>query len=282
MGATIIISFLSLMSFADFLRVLWQQPGGQQQDDQEAERRENEQAEGLNMEDEADGNATDDRIIEIIEKDRRRRIREEGLLNNNSSMTNNNTTTIPADDTNDMGGLPEDIVLSDFDSLRTRATELRNLAMEREARRQIDDGERDLVDGDGDADQPEMDPLLPLADDFVDIPRRDDIGNVDELDYDSDGVEIDENADDNEEAWMDNDDDENDEDQIPLFPPPGGEPVDFDPMDPVLQDDQVVSSILVAWMQIPLVVFSHDYLLLSIRIWKSMLRWMNYLAFEVQ
>ena len=224
MGATIIISFLSLMSFADFLRVLWQQPPGEQRNRQQQQNEEEEN----NQDDEADGNNTDDRILEFIENNKTKTSSEAGLKFDDDSTIYDNTTTTEAQ----YG--PKEPTLGDItDGLdigfRETNAELRWMAMEREARRQNDASERELAHGDnGLADED-----ISLADDFHEILPMDDDDS--------------ENAEDNEAAWMDNeDDDENDEDPIPLFPPPGNEPVDddvpFDPMDPNLQDDQVVSA----------------------------------------
>jgi hypothetical protein len=272
-GATVIISFLSLMSFADFLRVLWQQPPGAQHaegEEQQEEGRENDVADEENNEEDADGNATDNRIIEFIERNKRT-INAETVLKNDSPSEIDSTTTRDSlvaqqmdydtriHNTDQGGGIGEeedgDIHFADsfrqrYEQMRNRNAELRNLAMEREARRQNDDGERDLADDDDDYDQADrgIDQVVPLADDIIDIRRRD-IEDVDAFDYESDDEEVDENADDDEDAWMDNDDDDNDEDDaIPIFQPPGAGHIDegvaFDPMDPVLQDDQVVSAIL--------------------------------------
>ncbi len=234
MGATIIISFLSLMSFADFLRVLWQQPPGEQRNQQQQQNEE----EQNNQDDEADGNATDDRILEFIEQNKNKSSLDEDLKIDNESAIQNDDKILEFIEQNksSLGTQfeeDEEILNSDehTDGLdvgfRETNAELRWLAMEREAMRQNDASERELAHGDnGRADED-----IPLVDDFHEILPMDD--------DDSD------NAEDNEDAWMDNEDEENEEDPVPLFPPPADEPVDdnvgFDPLDPNLQDDQVVS-----------------------------------------
>ena len=317
MGATIIISFLSLMSFADFLRVLWQQPqGGQPEGDDNEEEEQQQQAEGRdeNAEEQNDeiaeadsNNTTDDRIIEFIERNKQNTNLEAGLkIDSDSTIYNATTSTTTTTSTSKSSQTDYETHLDDIDqidemsdgddiigaTLRETNAELRFLATEREARRQNDFGERNLANGDDDDDSDkadgDVDQVLPLADNFIDIPRRN-IENVEELDDDSDDGEVDENVDDNEEAWLDNEDDENDEDQVPH----GGEPLDdgigiFDQLDPALQDNEVVSvtrSTLIRFdsIQSSLTQFSHQYYLsLPIRIWKLMLRWTNYLAFEVR
>jgi len=241
MGATIIISFLSLMSFADFLRVLWQQPPGAEQAERERreEGRENDGTDGENIEDEPDGNATDDRIIEFIEKNKKR-TKNATDAQNNVFITEQNDIEEDEDANNSIAGDHG----QSSDQLRSSATELRNLAMERESRRHNEDNGRDLL---GDYDEPirrPVDQVAPLADD-INIRGGNPI-DVEEFNYDGDEAEGNGDADDNEEAWMDNDDDNLNEDMaIPPFQPPGAEPIDdgvaFDPMDPVIQDDQVVS-----------------------------------------
>jgi len=287
MGATIIISFLSLMSFADFLRVFWQQQPGAQQpegDEQQQEGREN-GADEENNEDEADGNASDDRIIEFIESNKKTINAETTLKVDITTEIDNTTIRDPSAveqndyetqirNTDQGGGIAagfnqngerlrnstgkegdlDNLIAADFDQigerLRNSATELRNLAMEREARQQNDLGERDLAGGDHNQADRGIDHVAPLADDNDDIRRRD-IDDAEEFDYESDDGEMDDNADDDGEAWMDNDDDDNNEDDaLPPFQPPGagpiGDGVAFDPMDPVLQDDQVDMEINVA------------------------------------
>jgi len=264
-GTTIILSFLSLMSFADFLRVLWQQPPGAQQpegEEQQEEGRENDGADGENNNEE-DGNATDDRIIELIlERMNNKTISAEIALRDDSATTIDNTRDISVVQRKDFEtqlhntdqgaciGDEEDLdncVAAGSDligkRLRNRAAELRSLAMEREARRQDDNDERVLADGDDDQVDRVIDQFAPLANDIVGIPRRF-IGDLDEFNDDSDDEEVDENADDDEEAWMD--DDDNDEDDAPLpFQPPGAGHMDG-LMDPILQDDQVDMEINVA------------------------------------
>jgi len=272
MGATIIISFLSLMSFADFLRVLWQQPPGAQQEEgegqQQEEGRENDgvaggENENDNNEVKIDNTATDRRIIELIEKKKK--------------MTN---ATTKIDTTITIGDPPEameennemqpplldewfgsffsvdaelDILNSHREAvnLRNRATELRNLAMEREARRQNVNANQERPGNDG----PDGD-VVPVADDAVDFARPNFVVEDVENDNDSDGEDYMEEVDEEDvrndlEAWMNNDDeDDNDEDDAmpppfmmaPVGPDDGG--VAFDPLDPVLQDDQVVSMIV--------------------------------------
>lgn len=254
MGATIIISFLSLMSFADFLRVLWQQPPGEQRNRQQQQNEEEEN----NQEDEADGNNTDDRILEFIENNKTKTKPEAGLKIDDESTIDNNTTT-----TETQYGAKEQTFADVTDGLdvgfRETNAELRWMAMEREARRQNDASERELAHGDNGLAEEE----IPLADDFHEILPMDDDDS--------------ENAEDNEAAWMDiedDDDDENDDDPIPLFPPPGNQPVDndvpFDPMDPNLQDDQVVSaptafSISFLFDQL---VLTNQFSFFLIRIWR--------------
>jgi len=274
MGATIIISFLSLMSFADFLRVLWQQPPGAQQEEgegqQQEEGRENDgvaggENENDNNEVKIDNTATDRRIIELIEKKKK--------------MTN---ATTKIDTTITIGDPPEAMeennemqppllddrfgsffsVVAELDilnshreavNLRNRATELRNLAMEREARRQNVNANQERPGNDG----PDGD-VVPVADDAVDFARPNFVVEDVENDNDSDGEDYMEEVDEEDvrndlEAWMNNDDeDDNDEDDAmpppfmmaPVGPDDGG--VAFDPLDPVLQDDQVDMEINVA------------------------------------
>ena len=248
MGAIIIISFLSLMSFADFLRVLWQQPPGAQQPEAEERQEEgmgNDGADAENTDDEANGNTTDDRIIEFIER-KEKEATIEALVKKPSdteidkTMSRSTSVFEQKDFETKMHNID-----NGTDSIETMnmATELRNLAMEREARQRNDRG----LAGDNDEDDMGIDPILPLADDQDGIPPRQ-MANEEDFDYDSDDGIVNENADDDdEEAWMDNDEDDNDEDDaLPPFQPPGAEPIDdgvaFDPMDPVLQDDQVVST----------------------------------------
>jgi hypothetical protein len=244
MGATIIISFLSLMSFADFLRVLWQQPPG----DQQEEARGNDGADGENNEEEADGNATDNRIIEFIERKKKATTIENTLSNDDGSTIDYATTREPSEAQQHYNDSHTQSTDQDGVKGEEGAALLRDLAMEREARRQIDDGERDLAGIDDDQMDRDFDQIAPLADDTVDVPRRV-FEDGEEFDSESDNGDANENEDD-EEAWMDNDDDDNDneDDAIPLFEQPGAEPMDdgvaFDPMDPVLQDDQVVSAIM--------------------------------------
>ena len=319
-GTTVIISFLSLMSFADFLRVLWQQPPGERHpqggEEPPEEGREIGGADEEKNEEEADGNAADNRIIEFIERNKNEAINDspseiDNTTTRDSSVAQQMDNDTRIRNTERGGGIEEekdeDIHFADAfhrseerrqraERARKRNADLRNLALEREARRQNDDGERNLADNDDDSDDDQadrvIDQVVPLADDNIDIRRR---GMDDEFNYESesDDEEMDENVndedddDDDDDAWMDNDDDDNDEDDaIPLFPQPGvaiDDDVAFDPMDPVLQDDQVVSAVLSFLIQIQfrLPILSNEYLLFSTRIWRSMSHWMNYLAFGV-
>mmetsp|Transcript_22137 Transcript_22137/g.61597 ORF Transcript_22137/g.61597 Transcript_22137/m.61597 type:complete len:1302 (+) Transcript_22137:1087-4992(+) len=272
MGATIIISFLCLMSFADFLRVFWQQPplGGQPPREGEGERqreevgRENDTAvnEGNGNDDKIDNCFVDSGIVDQIEKEKLAK------NNNNDNNTKTDTATtmeeipeatklmehlVPADlerfgselETDHLGLDPE------TEHLRNRATLLRNLAMERERRLQNDgmDGQDGEEDGDGD------EQVVLLADDADEPNRRpnilvEDVDDHDDSDDDSFIVEeMNDDDDDDREHWFNNNNNDiNDQaGRIPDFQQLRVGPEDVvDPMDPVLQDDQVDMEINVA------------------------------------
>ncbi|MGK3737834.1 MAG: hypothetical protein ACI8RD_001968 [Bacillariaceae sp.] len=325
MGATIIISFLSLMSFADFLRVLWQRPP-EEQDEGEGEHnggRENVGAGGddniiniNNNEDETDNdNASDERIVEIMKKHQQIEddndidaIENDSLApDDNNKKQSHDVTQIGTDQevSDDRGHEAEQL-------LRDQATELRNLTIERESRQHNANVEQERIplhdvlnedvqngEENGDDDDDDNDSVVPPVD-VINARLNDEIEEDDDSDYvddddgdDNDNEDIDEadEADqdeiDEEDAWMEEVEDEDENDAVPpLEQPPGGD-VAFDPLDPVLQDDQVVSLIY-----FPLCIFccklvqlTHVSLLrlpdLSIfRIWKSTSHWMNYSVFE--
>jgi len=244
MGAIIIISFLSLMSFADFLRVLWQQPQGAQQPEVEELQEEgmgNDGADGDHTENEATDNATDNRIIEFIQR-KKENAAIKALGEERSDTTIDNITS-----RNSFVFEQKDFETQML-NINERTGAIKEINMATEIRQRNDLG---LGGGDNDEGDMGIAPIRPLADDSDGIPPRE-MANDEGFDYESDDGSVNENADHgNEEAWMDNDDDGNDEDDVlPPFQPPGGEPIDngvaFDPMDPVLQDDQVDMEINVA------------------------------------
>ena len=277
MGATIIISFLSLMSFADFLRVLWQRPPEEQDEVEDNGGRENVGAGGddnninvniNNNEDEIDNdndNASDERIVEIMKKTHQQieddndidAIENDSLAPDDSNKKQSHDVTQIGTDqevSDDRGHEAEQL-------LRDQATELRNLALEREFRRHngnveqeriplhdvlnedIQNGEED-DDDDNDSVVPPVDVINARLNDEIEEENDDDDSDYVDDGNDNDNVDIDEadqNEIDEEDAWMDEVEDEDENDVVPpLEQPPGGD-VAFDLLDPVLQDDQVVS-----------------------------------------
>jgi len=277
MGATIIISFLSLMSFADFLRVLWQRPLEQQPEGEQNEGRENVEADGddnnINIEDETDGNATDERIIEITKK-------HQQIVVVTSSEESTNTDDVDRDllaQNEENNEQLHEVTQIDTDQeaeqLRDQATELRMLTLEREARRQsanVNPERTPLQDGLNQGVQNEVEVedddsvASPIDEEPNDeIEEQEDSDNDDDdsdyVDNENEGGGVEDFDEDNqddideEDAWMDEvdedeDEDEDDNDENDAMPPLGQPPrgVAFDPLDPVLQDDQVDMEINVA------------------------------------
>ena len=275
MGATIIISFLSLMSFADFLRVLWQRPLEQQPEGEQNEGRENIEADGddnnINIEDETDGNATDERIIEITKK-------HQQIVVVTSSEDSTNTNDVDRDllaQNEENNEQLHEVTQIDTDQeaeqLRDQATELRMLTLEREARRQnanVNPERTPLQDGLNQGVQYEVEVedddsvASPIDEEPNDeIEEQEDSDNDDDdsdyIDNENEGGGVQDFEEDNqddideEDAWIDEvDEDEDDNDENDAMPPLGQPPrgVAFDPLDPVLQDDQVVSVIVLLYI----------------------------------
>jgi E3 ubiquitin-protein ligase MARCH6 len=245
-AAIIIISFLSLMSFADFLRVHWQQQADRLGEENGEQQRRNDMANGFgdddNINNEIEG-GVDEAIVEHIEQ-------HLPLLDQDQAGQNYQREN-PLQEDAQFEPEDRDSERDDADRLRleTQATRGHELAMLREARRhneaveqeENDDIDEDIDDEDiaGDANGG-MEGQLPL------------IGHED---YDSGGESDDDDLpapifargdffrDEDENIIIMDDEDEIDQNNEPDFPPlnDGGDRP-FDPMDPVLQDDQVVGS----------------------------------------
>ena len=217
-AAIIIISFLSLMSFADFLRVHWQQrPNNNNGNRQGNDEVRDGMADDSNMED-SDNNDNrgdiDNTILDIVksrcELAERRKAAEQKAKEQ------------------DPGPLVQESSKENAQQRETifqaQATQGRELAMLREARRRqqqnynINEGENDEQAGQGDLDGPQQEPLeLRFLHDQANEIRR----VADEMDP----------------IAQENNGNRNVE-------PEPQERRPFDPMDPVLQDDQVVRKIV--------------------------------------
>jgi hypothetical protein len=254
-AAIIIISFLSLMSFADFLRVHWQQPPREQQREGDQHQRRNDRA-AANVDDNNNTDAVvvpDDAIDNTI---------EEFLHAYQQPVTEQ--TQIIHEEVNDNKN-KEGVVHGHNDQLdqlsiaqqyADRARELRKLRLKREARMQdtnTDMDENASADGVLNA--------TVLVDDQPAGPQAQGLGIVVEDVDDDDGDELEallDVDDEMEDGWVDEDDD--DDDEMPGMEHPlerqernqGARA--FEAMDPVLQDDQVVKFRFVF-----LVLFLHSF-----------------------
>lgn len=251
-AAIIIISFLSLMSFADFLRVHWQEPPRRDEGNDEQAGRNN-VANGFGVDDNTnhDYGDIDEAIVWAVEQHQPPSQEEESEQRPQDTKAGLDGTCFrPSDYDNGQENLNRNI-------LETQAVRGRELAMTREARQQ--DALEATNQEQNNAGEPHLDEgtmgeiagVLPFEDQGI----QDEDASSD----DSDGLRPQLNADDDD--LLNNRDndllggiDENElvdlfEDNInnhagePLLPPPGNEERGerpFDPMDPVLQDDQVV------------------------------------------
>lgn len=260
MASIIIVSFLSLMSFADFLRVHWQQAPREEED-----RRDERQlqmpnhganADGNDEDDDAnfgDENAIDNEIGDYIEQ------------HEPPDETPENEEIHKSNSFIRQGEESEEENAADAE-LRSQAAKLRDLALEREVRERAAAAEREWIplndyepgaiagEGGGDGDD---DPII--------FPRR-----LNEVDVDDDN-EDDEEMDDDEELdhdpirWPFDDAFEVLEQRRPAVADRGGiRGVDL--MDAVLQDDQVVSDRFVHTCHFPPLFIAFiliDYLLSS-------------------
>ena len=218
-AAIIIISFLSLMSFADFLRVHWQQ--GPNNNNRQEGRNENDQLAGddANNSNDQEGEKVDETILKLVES---RNVARQQKIEEEQQEEQGNT---------DVANLIQD---EEKSTLEAQAAQGRELAMLRESRRRqnngaaliVEDGD-DHTDDESGIDMPERDAYLErlrlrdrilaeedaAADDDILRDLNERIGDiVNQLDPPENNVEAE----------------------------PREEP--FDPMDPALQDDQAVSS----------------------------------------
>jgi E3 ubiquitin-protein ligase MARCH6 len=253
-AAIIIISFLSLMSFADFLRVHWQQPPRRGEGNDEQQRR-NDIANGFGADDNInnDDGGIDEAIVEFVDLHSRPSSQERQDIDGQLQDPDVEDARLGSSDHNNEH---EDV---DRYILETQAARGHELAMIREARRQdalaapnqeqngvIDQhrGERgmeedgnggiegqmppleygDNEDGDESSDSDGPPPAFNVQDDDLFHDEDDDI--LDEIDEDEIDVQDDDNI--------------NNLDDEPMLAPLRNGERPFDPMDPVLQDDQVV------------------------------------------
>jgi hypothetical protein len=244
MAAIIIISFLSLMSFADFLRVHWQQAQRDQEGEGGHRRRQNDVA-GANEDDNNNRNnetdadvvldhAIDNGVILFMEKNKSLRGVEPKLaLDDNDGGKSK--------DGHESSNLEEEANRNSVaQQYAQQAKQLRELGKERDASRgnsNLEDENNNRDDEDGPVAEPRQEPV-----EVEDVPGDDD--------YDEDSE--DSMMDEIEDGWaneeIDEEDDEDDAVVLGLPRPPRQDveqvvnPArDFDAMDPILQDDQVVS-----------------------------------------
>jgi hypothetical protein len=248
-AAVIIISFLSLMSFADFLRVHWQQPppprrgGGAGNNDGDLQQRRNDAANGFGAADNNDNNnnntegGIDEAIVNHL------RIQQNRLPNQQ--------------EWNDDDDDDDDVDRSDgVDAVATRRagkpSNNINEGSDHCMATEIDHNARDALRGRHEAHPQPLDGmdlvnqggiLDPQPRQFAEQNYRgnSDGDSSDEAEDDDDDNEMDPH--DLEEDDGDEDHNDDDDDLPPLVErnmdlPPLERP--FDPMDPVLQDDQVV------------------------------------------
>mmetsp|Transcript_130956 Transcript_130956/g.195115 ORF Transcript_130956/g.195115 Transcript_130956/m.195115 type:complete len:1312 (-) Transcript_130956:39-3974(-) len=229
-AAIVIISFLSLMSFADFLRVHWQQPP-RQEGNNDQQRRDDF---GTGFDDESADNDDDGGVDEtVVEK------RDAILLETNQDEgAPEQETFTQTDDQHDTKESneqePADAPVG-WNSFFERLTEYRNLGDDGRTHDMVIDGIRDQDDNGSQSDG-SQDPPPPL------IPRHQMEDPNDDGFHDDD----DDNIDDDPDA-LDNEDHVDDDD--PIFPIQQDNDMNnrpFDPMDPGLQDDQVDMEINVA------------------------------------
>ena len=209
-AAIIIISFLSLLSFADFLRVHWQQGPNNNNNNRQEGRNENDPLarNDANNSDDQEDEKVDETILKLVES--RNVARQQKIKDEEQQEEQGNTH---------VANLIQDDEKSTFEA---QAAQGRELAMLRESRRRQNNG-ADLIVEDGDdhtddesgIDMPEHRRLAEVDDLYLDLNDR--IGEVGDI-----------------LANQMNPPENN------VEPEPREEP--FDPMDPALQDDQAVSS----------------------------------------
>ena len=245
-GAVIIISFLSLMSFADFLRVHWQQPQGRRGEENDDQRR-NDVANGFAEDNNENNNegGIDDAILDHIRESRAkidteqrvdiRKTEEPRSDTRQSDLRQNRSDTVgdvaagtargdsqpneSRGESQRQGQVGAPVVEDEAHPLRFRDGDNFNPLAN------VDPAPQDDLDVDDDSDNDEREPLaFPIP-----VDDEDDAHAEDDADIDVDDV--------------DHDDEDRDDDIAPLNRNNDGRANRrFDPMDPVLQDDQVVSS----------------------------------------
>jgi hypothetical protein len=256
-SSVIIISFLSLLSFADFLRVHWQQAPREEED---LDGRQLEPMPGLadgkdeNDISDVDETAIDNNLSDYLE---RHHVPEQGSENDEIvDERREENASISIEQQNDVVGEQN----TSKSILRNQAAQLRDLALEREARKQaVAAAEREWVPlnhdlpvalaggGGGDADNRELAAhglhFDDIADDDLEDDEDPDDDEDDDDDVERDGMGVDD--DDNHDGlnWGQGDLDDGNEIQGQRQPEEAEQDEEeaFDPMDAVLQDDQVVS-----------------------------------------
>jgi hypothetical protein len=284
MTGVIIISFLSLMSFADFLRVHWQQapirqdgeaPQGRQQNARRRDDRNNNEEDGGHEEEEEeeendnDGNLTgvDRGIIEFMENNASHRV------STNGSDEDEPQDRLISDDNGSTSSSGEVDRIKDDSGKQT--SKLRDSAAPIEARGENNTGKQIVIAVDNNRypikeeenDVHEVHESHPGNNESERVDDVDDHSAVNEMDEDDssrdnenempplefdpaffdDDVSLDSVDDDAENDGDDNDDnngdvDRNNNDLDPPRPDDRGA-APFDPVDPILQDDQVVSCV---------------------------------------
>jgi hypothetical protein len=286
-AAVIIISFLSLMSFADFLRVHWQQPPARRGEENEDRRQgagANDMANGFADDAGAEDIFVDNAIVNYV--DIQGAMREhfadiQGVMRGHEQELEEDHSDDDDNDNDDSDGsdevqrerLEHRILRPQEDDqnrqvLQAQAMLGNELAQQRERRRQRRAAAPQHQQANFLAGNERVEPLRDEGDEERN--DRENIDNVQGQDMlanevpppllpdarDSDGEDSDNDApplffrgdvNDGEDDDSDDDNEEDNRDDEPLFPPlRNDDRMDrpFDPMDPVMQDDQVVSHIL--------------------------------------